>query len=183
MCHGIAAILSGGKLAAIQISSNLGGVCYTEKGNQFIIASAGYIGSLLFGVILFISGYKKDWSKWIGIAVSVLFIIFTANYIIGLTGRIAGISIAMIFLIIPNLFPETINAFFMKILGLISILYVIIDIKQDLFTLHYRPSDAQILSEITSIPALFWGISWFLISLVTVIYLLRWGISKGFKIK
>jgi len=57
--HGIAAIISSGKSTEINIDLNLGGKCITEGGNSFLIVSSGYLGSFLFGSIIFYSTYKK----------------------------------------------------------------------------------------------------------------------------
>jgi len=178
MSHGIFAILSGGKLHSLLITSSLGGECRTIGGNKFIIASAGYLGSLLFGVLLFISGYQVKFRKVFSIALAILLILFAANYLEGGFGRISAILFTIIFILFPIYFPQIINAYLYKILGIISMAYVAIDIKEDIFTNVYRPSDAQFIAEITSISPNVWGSLWMLISLTTIFFLLRWGYNK-----
>jgi len=177
--HGLAAIFTGGKLQSILLTSTLGGASYTIGGNKFIIASAGYLGSLSFGAALFISGYDITIRKVIGIILSIILILFAANFISTVLGRVISIVFALLFIILPFYSKEIINAYFFKIFGLISTFYVLIDIKEDLFSDIYRPSDAQFISEITSVPAMFWGIFWFLISITVIVFLVRWGIKKG----
>ena len=53
--HGIFSIITGGKVVEIQIYSNLSGSCISVGGVEFLIASAGYLGSLVFGSLLFLS--------------------------------------------------------------------------------------------------------------------------------
>ena len=177
--HGLATIFTGGKLQSILLTSTLGGASYTIGGNKFIIASAGYLGSLTFGAALFISGYDSRIRKVVGIILTIILVLFAANFMSGSLGRIISVVFALLFIILPFYTDELINSYFFKIFGLISIFYVVIDIKEDLFSDIYRPSDAQFISEITSLPVMFWSIFWFLISIAVIVYLVRWGIKKG----
>ena len=177
--HGLATIFTGGKLQSILLTSTLGGATYTIGGNKFVIASAGYLGSLSFGVLLFISGYNTNVRKVVGIVFAIILILFAANFISGALGRVISVVFALLFIILPFYTDEVVNSYFFKIFGLISTFYVVIDIKEDLFSDIYRPSDAQFISEITSMPVMFWSIFWFLISLTVIFFLVRWGIKKG----
>ena len=177
--HGLATIFTGGKLQSILLTSTLGGATYTIGGNKFVIASAGYLGSLSFGVLLFISGYNTNVRKVVGIVFAIILILFAANFISGALGRVVSVVFALLFIILPFYTDEVVNSYFFKIFGLISTFYVVIDIKEDLFSNIYRPSDAQFISEITSMPVMFWSIFWFLISLTVIFFLVRWGIKKG----
>ena len=105
--------------------------------------------------------------------------LFAANFISGALGRVISVVFALLFIILPFYTDEVVNSYFFKIFGLISTFYVVIDIKEDLFSNIYRPSDAQFISEITSMPVMFWSIFWFLISLTVIFFLVRWGIKKG----
>ncbi len=180
MSHGLSAILSGGKLDSILITTNLGGESRTIGGNKFIIASAGYLGSLVFGVILYISGYDEKPRRVLSIILAILLILFAANYLVGYLGKIASVFFAAVFIIVPIYLSPTINSYFFKLLGLISMSYVAIAIKEDLLTNIYRPSDAQFIAALTSVSATVWGILWLLISITTIFFILRWGFRKDF---
>jgi hypothetical protein len=178
--HGLSAILSGGKLDSILITTALGGESRTIGGNKFIIASAGYLGSLLFGVALYISGFNEKPRRIISVTLAILLILFAANYLVGYVGKIASVFFALIFIIFPIYFSPTINSFFFKLLGLISMFYVAIDIKEDILTNVYRPSDAQFIAALTSVSATVWGILWLLISVITIFFIVKWGLKKDF---
>ena len=47
--HGLAAVLTGGEIQAVEITPQQGGVCRCPGGNVFFTLSAGYLGSLLWG--------------------------------------------------------------------------------------------------------------------------------------
>ncbi|MEN8192857.1 MAG: M50 family metallopeptidase [Bacteroidota bacterium] len=177
--HGLATIFTGGKLQSILLTSTLGGATYSVGGNKFIISSAGYLGSLGFGAALFASGYNITLRKVLGVFLSVILILFAANFISGSLGRIISVVFALFFILLPFYTDEIVNTYFFKIFGLISMFYVIIDIKEDLFADIYRPSDAQFISEITNIPVLFWSIFWLVLSVIIIALLIRWGVKKG----
>ena len=180
MSHGIAAIITGGKLHSILITNSLGGESRTIGGNNFVIASAGYLGSLLFGAALYISGNTEKFRKVFSIFLSILLILFAANYLEGYLGKIASVLFASLFIIAPIYFPQIANSILYKLLGLISMFYVAIDIKEDILTNVYRPSDAQFIATLTSVSATVWGILWLIISLTTIFFLLLWSYKKDF---
>ncbi len=175
MSHGLSAIISGGRLDSLLLTSSLGGESRTIGGSKFIIASAGYLGSLGFGVLLFISGYKEKFRKVFSIVLAIFLILFAANYLEGGFGRISAILFAIVFILFPIYLPQIANAYFYKILGIVSMAYVTIDIKEDLFTNVYRPSDAQFIAEITSVSATIWSILWMVISITAIYFVVRWG--------
>lgn len=176
--HGLSAIISGGRLDSLLLTSSLGGESRTIGGSKFIIASSGYLGSLGFGVLLFISGYKEKFRKVFSIVLAIVLILFAANYLEGGFGRISAILFAIVFILFPIYLPQIANAYFYKVLGIISMAYVAIDIKEDLFTNVYRPSDAQFIAEITSVSATIWSVLWMVISIITISSLLKWGYNK-----
>ncbi len=47
--HGLAAILTGGKVLRIQLFANGAGLCTTQGGISFVISFAGYAGATLWG--------------------------------------------------------------------------------------------------------------------------------------
>ena len=54
--HGLAAVLTGGRIVSIGLSFNEGGVCVTQGGWRFVVLSAGYLGSLLWGALFLLLG-------------------------------------------------------------------------------------------------------------------------------
>ncbi len=176
--HAVAAILTGGKIDSVLITNALKGETRTIGGVKFIIASAGYLGSLLFGIFLFISGYREKFRKLFSISLAIIFILFAANYFEGYLGKIAATLFAAVFMIVPFYLSQNFNRYFFKIIGLISMLYVLIDIKEDLFTDVYRPSDAQYIAALTSTSATVWSVLWLLISLIIIFVSINWGLKQ-----
>lgn len=176
--HGLAAILSGGKISQIKIDYALGGLCSVEGGNEILIASSGYIGSIVLGGFLYYAAYHKKYIKITTSILAVLIILFAANYINNLFGTIFSIFYFLILLFLPRLVNERINKVFFSTVGLISMLYVLTDIKEDLFTLEFRQTDAQVLSEVIGFHPIVWGLLWLGISSLIIIYLIKHTIIK-----
>ncbi|MBN1300450.1 MAG: M50 family metallopeptidase [Melioribacteraceae bacterium] len=182
--HGIAAVITGGHIQAIQINEYLGGECITDGGNAFVIAFSGYTGSLFFGSILFVSGYKRKFALWSCTILSALLLVFSANFLYGGLGVALSILYTVILFLSPRYFKPDVNSYILKILGTVSLIYVVIDIKEDIFTNDLIPSDAFVLANMTGTSLWLWGSLWMIITLAVIYFLLRFSFTKGFgKIK
>ncbi len=169
--HGIIGVITGGAIQNIEVNLTLGGNCNIAGGNSIIIAFSGYIGSLIWGSLLFIFSFDKKKLIIFTTTLAVILLYFAANYIIGATGIIFSLLYIIILLILPRYFSFNLNKILFSSIGLISCLYVIFDIKEDIFVSEFRITDAQILSEKFGLNPLFWGFIWLVIA-VLVTYLL-----------
>jgi len=173
------AIVTGGSVKEIFISFELGGSTVISGGNTLLIASAGYLGSLTFGAILFIAAYNKKRTKLICTIVSVLIFLHTVGYI-QLGVQIAYALILSLFLfLMPRYFNSIAFAYVLKFIGITSSLYVLSDIMDDLITTTIRETDAQAIEFITGIPSLIVAIVWLLISVISIYFLIRYSFRKG----
>ncbi len=176
--HGLAAILTGGKIENIVINYQLGGSCSTINGNHFIIAFAGYIGSLFWGASLFYFSFDINKLKIFTSILAFIFLYFSANYITGGIGIVFSLFLIIFLLVIPRFFSFYTNKIIFSIIGLISCLYVVTDIKEDIFVSEFRITDAQILSETIGFSPFFWGIIWLIISLSIIYFLIKTKLLK-----
>lgn len=169
--HGLAAILTGGRTDSIIVDWTLGGTTTTAGGNSFVISSAGYLGSLLVGALLFFFADKRKPFIIISRVLALLLVLFVTNLFIGSAGIIFGLVFAVLLFVIPTYSSERVSKIIFQSIGLTSCLYTLLDIKSDLLTTKYRLTDAQLLANDTSVPAVYWGILWILVSGV-IIYLM-----------
>jgi hypothetical protein len=178
LSHAIAAFLTGGKIISMNIGFNLGGKCEAEGGNVFIISAAGYLGSLLFGLVFFISPNNVKHGKWIVISVCSLIIImslFTATN--GLFILLAFISSGiMITCAFYSRIPMV--AILMRALGLLSCIYVLFDIKEDVLQRTDSVSDASVLANILNVSTYLVGIVWIIVSLMGIIFAIKLSYKK-----
>jgi hypothetical protein len=62
--------------------------------------------------------------------------------------------------------PHRVSEEFLKVIGLTSCLYAVLDLKSDILDGSGRPSDASLLAEHTGLPAWLWGLLWIAVAAV-----------------
>jgi hypothetical protein len=165
--HGIAALLTGGRVLEIQVSQAEGGHCVTQGGNGPLIYSAGYLGSLAFGVSLLLLATRLRAEQPVAallgvllIGVAVALIPWEANRF----GKTFGILTGGL-LVVLSLMPSIWSATAVRIVAVTSCLYAIVDIKSDVLDRPGVDSDAVRLAAVTDVSATIWGALWIVVSL------------------
>jgi len=159
--HGIAAVAGGGSIAGIQISSNQGGVCHCGGGIRFVTLTAGYLGSLSWGVaMLLVVRAKRIWHLVTLVGLGVLVLTMSLMYIDGGFGMTFGLLFGLALLGIAKYFPSEMQTMTLTVMGLTSCLYAVWDIKSDVIDRPGIRSDASMLADLTGVPTVLWGILW-----------------------
>ena len=173
--HGLMALATGGPIDEIIIDRNEGGACYCPGRNRFLTLTAGYLGSLAWGVSLAAATrYKRIDPRHLTLLLSGILIVITMAYVKNTFGIIFGIVFGLILLFIAIEFTRSQNQKIQLILGLTSCLYSILDIKGDILEHPTLPTDAAMLNDLTGIPVVFWGLLWIMIAIYTCIKLIAW---------
>ncbi len=173
--HGLMALATGWQIDQIFIERNEGGACYCPGGNRFLTLTAGYLGSLAWGVSLAAATrYKRIDPRHLTLLLSGILIVITMAYVKNTFGILFGIVFGLILLFIAIEFSRSQNQKIQLILGLTSCLYSILDIKGDILDHPTLPSDAAMLNDLTGIPVVFWGLLWIMIAIYTCIKLIAW---------
>lgn len=176
--HAIATLLTGGTIKAFEVVPQAGGHVISLGGNRFITLSAGYLGSLLWGVAIFSLALSSDYDRWVmavlGIILITITVILGSNSFVLLFGIIMGL---LMLLSAKYLFLHA-NDFLLRIIGLTSMLYVPLDIYSDTIARSYLRSDAYMLAEEFGGTTMLWGGAWLLLSIVIIVYNLRWLFRK-----
>lgn len=168
LSHGLAAIITGGSIEKIEVVAQEGGVCFTRGGSRFITLSAGYLGSLIFGGTILFLAARTSKDKWISIVLGGILILVSLLYVRPLIsfgfgfGMISGI----VLIAIGVWLGEGINDYLLKLVGLTSCLYAVLDIKSDIIDRPHLRSDAVMLAELTHIPSIVWGVIWIGVALI-----------------
>ena len=182
--HAAAALLVGGSVDVIKVSPDEGGVTWSRFNptvlRQIVVSSAGYLGSTVSGcVLMFVASRSKEarvplyaLAVWTG-AVAVLWVrdLFTLLFTLGCT--------AALFVLARVDLPAAVRRSVLAFLASFSVLYALFDIRDDLLHLTARgggQSDADALASATFIPAIVWGLAWGALSLVLVIFALKWSL-------
>lgn len=160
LSHGLAAVLTGGSIARIELSANLGGVCWTSGGIRFIVISAGYLGSLIWGSIILLAAVKTRHDKQITAGLGVLMLLVTAIWVRNIEGIVICLLTGFGLLALASNASENVCDQFLKFLGITSCFYVLIDIKEDLIDRSISVSDAYKISEMLHVPDWLVGAAW-----------------------
>ena len=173
--HGLAALATGGTIVEIQITADQGGLCTTAGGNPIAILMAGYLGSLFWGGALLLASSWPRLEKNLVALLGILVVVVACMYIRPIQGfgfafmLLTGVVITLCAIHLPPLM----NGLLLKIVGLTSCCYALLDIRRD--TLENPPlhADAQQLAAATGIPAWAWGLIWLAIAIPALYYFLR----------
>jgi hypothetical protein len=173
--HAVAALATGGTVERILLNAQQGGATYTRGGSPFLTLSAGYLGSLLWGVLFVLLAFNR-WLKprWIigGVGGSVL--LLTLFLVRGFFGFGFGVLFGGALLASAKYLSQGLNRALLLGLGLTSTLYAILDIKSDVLDRPHLRSDAAMLAEMTGIPTAVWGFLWIGLGLLVSAWLLLW---------
>jgi hypothetical protein len=177
--HAMAAVATGGSVQRILLDPYQGGAAYTVGGNNFIILSSGYLGSLLWGAAFIMLAFSRRLRpRWILGGVGILVVLLTLLLVRSWFGFAFGLVFGAALLASANYLRDGVNRAVLMGLGLTSALYAILDIKSDVLDRSHLPSDAAMLAEMTGIPTAFWGLLWIAIALLVSAWLLRWAARR-----
>ena len=127
--HGIGALITGGEVEAIFVSWDESGFTKTRGGNFLTMASAGYIGSILFGSVMLFSGLKDKMSRFVSIVMGMTMLFFTMAYPekLEILIMVSGIAWGALF-IICGVILHNINRYVLFFMGGLTSLYGFYDL-------------------------------------------------------
>ncbi|MCU0288824.1 MAG: M50 family metallopeptidase [Acidobacteria bacterium] len=188
LSHGFASVLMGGKIDHIQLDSRIGGYCCYSLPitagffQQSIVAAAGYLGSMLWGAFIFIIASRTRFDR--GITLFIALVMLVLSFYVIKTGQAFGIVFCFAFTLFLFIafrwFPPLFHKIFLKSLGLISCLYAIIDIKEDLIDRSSIGSDADRIARLLGFPnlSIVIGISWIVLAIIILAFTLKVSFKK-----
>lgn len=176
--HGMAAWLTGGSILRIEVNHWQGGVCVTAGGSRFIVASAGYLGSMIWGCLLLVLAARSRLDRVVTIALGAVLLLMTLLYVRNLFGFGFGCACAAGLLAAGWKLPDRANDMILKVIGLTSCLYAILDIVDDVLRRPGIGSDADMLAGLTGIPAVIWGALWIIAALGAAVLALWFSVRS-----
>jgi len=119
--HGIAAVVTGGAIERIELTVDQGGRCYCGGGNAFLTLSAGYLGSLLWGVLLLLSArHLGGRGRWVMAGLGAGLLGVTIMYVPSGFGLVFGIVFGAAMIISARFLSDRGNALILTGLGVTS---------------------------------------------------------------
>jgi hypothetical protein len=181
--HALAALLTGGQVVGIEIFPEEGGLTMTRGGWPFVIYSAGYLGSILFGGLLLYLSSRRAWARPLLIALSLLLVLSTLLFLRNVFAVLYGLLAAALLFFSAYRLPASVNFYLVRFIAIASCLYALLDIRSDLFAA--APSgtglvnDAVALSQLTGLPALLWAVLWLIVSLILLVFFLKTSLTSS----
>jgi hypothetical protein len=173
LSHGLAAILTGGKFVQFIVRPNFSGVATTAGGVRWVVVSAGYLGSALFGGLLVIISAWGVSARAVLLGLGVILGIMCLLFVRSIFGLVTGFLFSA-GLIAAGLYLNTTWASGLLLFLAVQSMLDAVDSVFDLIKLstHHRyiTTDAQIMQSMTFIPAVFWAILWTGISLTILFF-------------
>ena len=173
LSHGLAAILTGGRIVRIELSAAEGGLCVTQGGWRFVVLSAGYLGSLAWGVALLFGGARRRGHSALLAGVGLLLLGVTLVYVRSAFGFVYGVVTGTALLLAGRKLPQAASQVLLTMLGVVSCLYAVWDIASDTLLRQIPASDASALGHLTGIPGPVWGVMWITLAVATTVWALR----------
>lgn len=176
--HALATLLSGGEVVEFVINHEQGGHVISRGGNRFVILSSGYLGSLLWGMAIYISSVKTLYDKVVmgclGMSIILITVLLSSSTFSWLFGLTSGIGM----LVAARFLADIYNDFLLRVLGLTSMMYAPLDIYSDTIFRSHLQSDAYMLAEHTGGTTILWGSLWIIVSVIVIYYCLKWSLVK-----
>lgn len=183
LSHAFAAIMTGGTVLDLSLSARQGGHAVTQGGSPFIIFSAGYVGSLVLGVLLLVLALRTQADRLIVGICGAVTLAVTLFYIRDLFPLAFCILTGLCLLGAARFLPHQANDMILRVIGLTSLIYVPYDIFDDTIARSNLRSDAFMLAERYGGTTMFWGGLWLVISLAVILWCLRYGIGRDSNIR
>jgi hypothetical protein len=172
--HAAVAVATGGAIDRIELDPLQGGACYCPGGNAFLTLSAGYLGSFVWGALMFTAARaRRSRAEWVTGFIGLLVVVLSLLYVRTPFGIVFGVVFGAAMIATALKATRTLNRTLLLALGLTSALYAILDIKSDIIDRPGVESDAYMLAQISGVPTLAWGILWIALTLGGSFWLLR----------
>ncbi len=168
--HGLAALLTGGKIVQIELFPNGAGLCTTRGGWNFIISFMGYAGATLWGVLI----YKlASMQQRLVILFSSLLILLLLSSIVLWVRDLLTLSIVGVILVLFVL-PFKLNKlqYLQPLLQLSGVLILLNSLYSPTYLFAYnRQGDSAALANMTGLPEFIWVLLWLLLALFSMFLL------------
>lgn len=175
LSHGLAALATGGEFVRFSVHTDLSGLAWSAGGWRWVVASAGYVGSAVFGGLLILLAARGTPARWLllglGGALCLLCLLYVRNLFGIATGLALGVSLIAAGLYLKGLLAD----------GLVMVLALqaLLDGFNSLFTV-WRLSgeasvhtDAHTMAQLSGLPAGLWVLLWMGFSLFVLLLAMR----------
>lgn len=171
--HALTAVATGGVVIEMEIDQNQGGHVRSMGDIRLLTLSAGYLGSLLWGALIFLVTVYTDKDRVASALLGVLILVIAAWFMRNLYGLGFTMATGAALIALSRWGSAAINDFVLRIIGLTSMSYAPLDIWSDTIDRSHLRSDARMLAEEFGGATVMWGGIWIAISVGMIIWVMR----------
>lgn len=170
--HGLAALISGGSIARLELNFNGSGQCLTRGGYAPLISFAGYAGAVIWGAIIFYSArLSGKSSRWLSILVLSLILFSALLWVRDLTSIVI---VAVISAVLYLSFRYVIGQWFPRFMEFAGVFMMVSATRAPTYLLDGKQvGDGANLAKQTHIPEFFWIAIWIIIALLSLFLVWR----------
>ncbi len=173
--HALAAIVTGGEVVEVGLDWREGGHAITRGGASLLVLNAGYLGSMVWGLGLLAltrgGRAARGLSLCLGLGLVGMGLAWVRPVVSFGFGYAVLAGVALMALGWWG--GHAVNRSVLRFVGLFSVLYAFLDIRDDVF-LSAGVSDAALLAAATGVPALAWGAVWCLLGAGVLVGSWKW---------
>ncbi|MCB1330077.1 MAG: M50 family metallopeptidase [Maritimibacter sp.] len=178
LSHGLAAVLTGGRIEGLTVTPDQGGLALTRGGSRIAVLTAGYLGSLVIGLALFAVALRSTADRLVLGALGTLLLVVAALYIRDGFALFFCLAGGGLMLAGARFLPRLGADLVLRVIGLASMIYVPWDILSDTILRAGERSDARMMAEEIGGATVLWGALWLIASLAAIVLGLR-VLSRG----
>ncbi|KAI8805047.1 peptidase M50B-like-domain-containing protein [Cladochytrium replicatum] len=164
--HAIAGVCTGAKIEGIEVEPNEGGVTRMRGGNPYCTLPAGYISSAIWGAAMIFCGFNLTATKVISCILGVAMFLtlwWARSWLTRFITILPAIPVVLLWY-----FKEDYLRYFVLFMGVMSAMYALWDIIDDLIRRKVNESDASQFARLCCGGPRLWGVIWFFISFVFI---------------
>lgn len=172
--HALAALLVGGSVDRVSVSLNESGECLSRIPDGFfarvVVFSAGYVGSAVISVLLLVLSFRFNARRFMLAAACAWLALMGVFYARDGFTLLFALGMAAAFGAGAKWLPDALVGGLNLFIASFTALYAVMDLKDDLWNSAVRShSDAQLLADVTIVPALAWAALWTLLSVAVLL--------------
>ena len=176
--HAITTVATGGTVKELVVTQFQGGHVLSMGGSRFLTLSSGYLGSLIWGAVIYLVAVKTRKDRGAMLFLGCLIIGIALMFVRNTFGFGFSMATGVVMAVLGLKAGEQVNDFILRLIGMTSMIYAPLDIFSDTISRSHLRSDARMLAEEFGGTTIMWGGIWIVISLVIILMTIRWGMTQ-----
>jgi hypothetical protein len=177
--HALMTVMTGGEVTGMVVDRDQGGHVVSRGGDRVLVLNAGYLGSLVWGMLIYLGAVRSALDKALMFLLGLGIMVIAGLFVRELFSLVFSLLAGSVLLVLAIKASMIINDVILRLIGLTSMIYVPLDIYSDTIERSHLRSDAFMLAEEVGGTTLLWGITWAVVSALLVLLTLWLGYRGG----